>query len=80
MGNESPPHLIANLQFNLQIKMQERKLRFEMGLLNTLQGGLCLLPQGPGAEPHLPQRHVRKVPGGGQARRPQGSDSIEKFS
>ena len=39
MGNESPPHLIANLQFNLQIKMPERKLRSEMGLLNTLHTG-----------------------------------------
>ena len=33
----------------------------------------------PYTEPHLSKRNVRKVPGGGQARRPQGPDSIDKF-
>ena len=37
MRNGSPPHLSANLHFNLQIKIPKRKLRSEMGLLNTLQ-------------------------------------------
>ena len=37
MGNDSPPHSIPNLHFNLQIKMLKRKSRSEMGLLNTLQ-------------------------------------------
>ena len=37
MGNDSPPHLRPNLNFNLQIKMPKLKSRWEMGLLNTLQ-------------------------------------------
>ena len=37
MGNDGPPHLSPNLHFNLQIKMQKRNSRSQMGLLNTLQ-------------------------------------------
>ena len=37
MGNDSPPHLGPNLQFNLKIKMLKHKSRSEMGLLNILQ-------------------------------------------
>ena len=36
MGNGSPTHLSANLNFNLQIEMPKRKSRSETGLLNTL--------------------------------------------
>ena len=40
MGNDSPLHLSRpNLHFNLQMEMPKCKLRSEMGLLNTLQGG-----------------------------------------
>ena len=38
MGKDCHPHLSPNFHFNLQIKMFKRKLRSEMGLLNTLQG------------------------------------------
>ena len=37
MGNDSPPHSSPNLHLNLKFKMLKRKLRSEMGLLNTLQ-------------------------------------------
>ena len=37
MGNDSPPHLNTNFQFDLQIKLPKHKLRCETGLLNPLQ-------------------------------------------
>ena len=37
MENDSPLHLSSNLHVNLKIKMPKRKLRSEMGLLNTPQ-------------------------------------------
>ena len=37
MGNDSPPHLSPNSNFNLPIKMPKRKSRSEIGLLNSLQ-------------------------------------------
>ena len=40
MGNDSPLHLSPNLHFNLKIEMPKRKLRSEMGLLNSLQVSL----------------------------------------
>ena len=37
MGNDSTPHLSSNLHLNFQIKMLKLKLRYEIGLLTTLQ-------------------------------------------
>ena len=38
MGNDSSPHLSLNLRFNLKTKMQKRKSRSEIGLLNNTLG------------------------------------------
>ena len=54
MGNDTTPHLNPNLNFNLQIKIPKRKLRSEMGLLNTLQTASVLA--------RLRIRHVRDGP------------------
>ena len=43
-------HLSPYLHFNLQIKMPKRKLRSEMGLLNTLQFTFALWDNGAGAD------------------------------
>ena len=45
MGNDCPPLLSPNFNFNLQIKMPKHKSRSEMGLLNTLQVDGELLSQ-----------------------------------